>query len=104
MTSGIAYTAITALWAEVYGLQAPGGDPLPRPWPSRSSPRRWGRRSMGGLMDGGVAVETICLFFALYCLLASLLLGVATEGPGPAVAAGLVLALTGFSGHWIFGR
>jgi hypothetical protein len=25
-------------------------------------------------MDGGVSVETICLFFALYCLMASLLL------------------------------
>jgi MFS family permease len=79
LTSGIAYTAITALWAEVYGLRHLGAIRSLAVAISVFA-SALGPAVMGGLMDGGVAVETICLFFALYCLLASLLLGVALKG------------------------
>jgi MFS family permease len=79
LTSGIAYTAITALWAEVYGLRHLGAiRSLAVAFSVFAS--ALGPVVMGGLMDGGVSIETICFFFALYCLIASLLLVVALKG------------------------
>jgi MFS family permease len=73
LTSGVAYTAVTALWAEVYGLRHLGAiRSLAVALSVFAS--ALGPAVMGALMDGGVSVETICLFFALYCLMASLLL------------------------------
>ena len=79
LTSGIAYTAITALWAEVYGLRHLGAIRSLTVAISVFA-SALGPAVMGRLMDGGVTVETICLFFALYCLIASLLLAVALKG------------------------
>jgi len=79
LTGGIAYTAITALWAEVYGLRHLGAiRSLAVALSVFAS--ALGPMVMGGLMDGGVAIETICFFFALYCLLASLLLVMGLKG------------------------
>ena len=73
LTSGVAYTAITTLWAEVYGLRHLGAiRSLAVALSVFAS--ALGPAVMGALMDGGVSVETICLFFAFYCLMASLLL------------------------------
>ena len=73
LTSGIAFTAITALWAEAYGLDHLGAI---RSLAAAISvfASALGPAVMGGLMDGGVSVEAICLGFAFYCLIASLLL------------------------------
>jgi hypothetical protein len=76
LTSGIAYTAIIALWAEIYGLKHLGAiRSLAAVFASALGPV-----AMGGLLDGGVSVETICLVFALYCLLASLFLVAGLKG------------------------
>jgi MFS family permease len=79
LTSGIGYTSIMALWAEVYGLRHLGAiRSLAAAIAVFAS--ALGPAVMGGLMDGGVTIETICLFFALYCLIASLLLRVVLRG------------------------
>jgi len=75
LTSGIGYTAITALWAEVYGLQHLGAI-RSLAFAILVFATALGPAVMGGLMDGGITIETICFFFALYCLIASLLLGI----------------------------
>ncbi len=79
LTSGIAYTAIIALWAEIYGLKHLGAI---RSLAVAASvfASALGPVAMGGLLDGGVSVETICLVFALYCLLASLFLVAGLKG------------------------
>lgn len=78
LTSGIGFTAITALWAEVYGLGYLGAI---RSLTAAISvfASALGPAVMGELMDDGVTIETICLLFALYCLIASLLLGFALK-------------------------
>ena len=70
LTSGIGHTAVTALWAEVYGLRHLGGiRALAVALMVFSS--AFGPLAMGGLMDLGIAVETICLLMALYCVAAT---------------------------------
>lgn len=73
LTSGVTFTAIIALWAEVYGLKHIGAIRSLAVSISVFA-SALGPVVMGALMDGGVSVETICLLFALYCLSASLLL------------------------------
>lgn len=76
LTSGISHTAVTALWAEVYGLRHLGGiRALAVALMVFSS--AFGPVAMGALMDLGVAVETICLLMALYCVGATALMLVA---------------------------
>ena len=87
ITSGLAYAAVTALWAEVYGV-AHLGAIRALAVSIMVFASALGPPVMGGLMDAGVTVETVCLLFALYCLAASLMLvaglrGFAPERTGP---------------------
>lgn len=76
LTGGIAFTALTALWAEIYGVRHLGAiRSLVASLSVLSS--ALGPLVMGTLMDAGVSVEAICALFALYCVGATgmLLLG-----------------------------
>jgi MFS family permease len=67
LTSGIAFTAVTALWAEIYGVRNLGAiRSLVISLSVLSS--ALGPLFMGALMDAGVSVATICGLFALYCV------------------------------------
>ncbi|MEE9210542.1 MAG: MFS transporter, partial [Kiloniellales bacterium] len=67
LTSGIVFTAVTALWAEIYGVRHLGAiRSLVVSLSVLSS--ALGPLVMGALMDAGVSVETICGLFALYCV------------------------------------
>lgn len=79
LTSGITYTAVTALWAEVYGVGHLGAIRALAVSISVFS-TALGPLVMGVLMDAGVSVEVICLLFALYCVLATGLLLLGLEG------------------------
>lgn len=73
LTSGIGHTAVTALWAEVYGLRHLGGiRALAVALMVFAS--AFGPVAMGAMMDLGVTVETICLLMALYCVAATALM------------------------------
>jgi MFS family permease len=70
VTSGLTYTVVTAFWAEVYGLDHLGA--------IRSMvialsvfASALGPVIMGAMMDGGLMIEAICGWFALYGLGAS---------------------------------
>jgi len=79
LTSGIGHTAVTALWAEVYGLRHLGGiRALAVALMVFAS--AFGPLAMGALMDLTVSVETICLLMALYCVAATGLMLVALNG------------------------
>lgn len=72
LTSGIAFTALTALWAEIYGVRHLGAiRSLVASLSVLSS--ALGPLVMGALMDAGVTIETICGLFALYCAAATVL-------------------------------
>lgn len=83
LTSGLAYAAVTALWAEVYGVAHLGAIRALAVAISVFA-SALGPVVLGGLMDAGSTVETICLLFALYCLVASLLLIAGLKGLSPA--------------------
>lgn len=73
LTSGITYTAVTALWAELYGVRYLGAiRSLAMSLSVFSS--ALGPLVMGALMDSGITVEAICGLFALYSLAATALL------------------------------
>ena len=72
-TSGIAFTAITALWAEIYGVRHLGAiRSLAMSLSVLAS--ALGPLVMGALMDAGVSIEAICGIFAIYCIGATVLL------------------------------
>jgi MFS family permease len=67
LTSGIAFAALTALWAEIYGVQNLGA--------IRSLvvsltvfSTALGPLVMGAMLDAGISVESISGLFALYCV------------------------------------
>jgi MFS family permease len=79
LTSGIAHTAIAALWAEIYGVQHLGAvRSLVMSLSVLAS--ALGPLTMGAMMDAGVSVEAICGLFALYCLAATGLLALGLRG------------------------
>jgi len=79
LTSGIAFTALTALWAEIYGVRHLGAiRSLVISLSVLSS--ALGPLAMGALMDAGVSVETICGLFALYCVGATVLQTIGLRG------------------------
>jgi MFS family permease len=85
LTSGIAFTALTALWAEIYGVRHLGAiRSLVASLSVLSS--ALGPLVMGALMDAGFSVETICGLLALYCIAATALqvLGLRGLGARPA--------------------
>ena len=72
LTSGVAFTALTALWAEIYGVRHLGAiRSLVASLLVLSS--ALGPLVMGVLIDAGVTIETICGLFALYCAAATVL-------------------------------
>lgn len=84
VSSGISHTALTALWAEVYGLRHLGGiRALIVSLTVFTS--ALGPVAMGALMDWNMTVETICLLMALYCFAATALMLVALRGYGATI-------------------
>ncbi|MEM7226151.1 MAG: MFS transporter [Pseudomonadota bacterium] len=78
LSSGVSYTAVTVLWAEIYGVRHLGAiRSLVVALSVFSS--ALGPVTMGALMDGGVSVEAICALFAIYCLLATGLMTIALK-------------------------
>ena len=79
LTGGVSHTAVTALWAEVYGLRHLGGiRALVVSLAVFSS--ALGPVAMGALMDWGTSVESICLLMGLYCIVATALMVLALRG------------------------
>lgn len=67
VTSGVTYTGLTALWAEIYGVLHLGA--IKSLFTAISVfASALGPISMGYMMDHGVSIENICLVFAGYCL------------------------------------
>lgn len=73
VTSGIMYTGLTALWAEIYGVENLGAIKSLNTALSVFA-SALGPFVMGTMMDRGISIENICLVFATYCLVASWLL------------------------------
>ena len=70
---GIGHTAVSAMWAELYGVGSLGAiKSLVTALAVLSS--AIGPVIIGGLMDVGVPIERVCLFFAGYALFATMLL------------------------------
>jgi MFS family permease len=79
LTGGIAFTAVTALWAEIYGVRNLGAiRSLVVSLSVLAS--ALGPLVMGALMDAGVSVAAICGLFALYCVGATGLLMLGLRG------------------------
>jgi len=79
LTSGITYTAVTAFWAEVYGVGHLGAIRALVVSVSVFA-SALGPLAMGAMMDGGISVGAVCGFFALYGLLATALVRLALNG------------------------
>lgn len=79
LTSGITFTAVTVLWAEIYGVRHLGAiRSLVVSLMVLSS--ALGPLTMGAMMDAGISVEAICGIFALYCAGATGLLMLGLRG------------------------
>jgi MFS family permease len=73
VTSGVMYTGLTALWAEIYGVKYLGA--IKSLFTAISVfASALGPVSMGVMMDQGFSIETICLVFVGYCLVSTWLL------------------------------
>jgi len=67
VTSGITYSGLTALWAEIYGIKHLGA--IKSLYTALSVfASALGPVTMGFMMDQGVSIESICLIFAVYCV------------------------------------
>ncbi|MDX1435038.1 MAG: MFS transporter [Gammaproteobacteria bacterium] len=73
LSTGIAHTALSAMWAELYGVTHLGAI---RSLAAAMSvfASALGPVAMGALMDSGVTIERVYLLFAAYCVLASVLI------------------------------
>jgi len=73
VSTGVAHTAVSAMWAEIYGV-----DHLGAIRSLATSVGVFGSAlgpvALGGLMDLGVRIETGCLLFAVYATIATLLM------------------------------
>ncbi len=77
---GISHTAVSAMWAEIYGVGSLGAiKSLVTALAVLSS--AIGPVIIGGLMDAGVSIEQVCLYFSGYALFATTLLVVALKTP-----------------------
>jgi MFS family permease len=79
LTSGITYTAVTAFWAEVYGVGHLGAIRALVVAVSVFA-SALGPLAMGAMMDGGISVGAVCGLFALYGLFATALVRFALNG------------------------
>ena len=76
ITMGIAHTAVSALWAEIYGVAHLGAiRSLTTAMSVLAS--ALGPVSLGALMDLGISIETGCLLLALYATMGTVLMGIA---------------------------
>ncbi len=82
VNTGIAHTAVSALWAELYGVTHLGAiRSLATSFSVLGS--ALGPVIVGVLMDGGASIESVCAGFALYCVAASgVLLAALWSPPG----------------------
>jgi MFS family permease len=79
LTGGVAFTVLTTLWAEIYGVRHLGAiRSLVASLSVLSS--ALGPLVMGALMDAGTSIEAICGLFALYCVGAMGLLTLGLRG------------------------
>lgn len=70
ITSGVTYTGLVALWAEIYGTRHLGA--IKSLFTSISVfASALGPVTMGAMMDQNVSIENICLIFAAYCIAAT---------------------------------
>ena len=76
VSTGIAHTGVSAMWAEIYGAAHLGAI---RSLASAIGvlASALGPVSLGALMDVGISIETGCLLFAAYAAVATVLMGVA---------------------------
>jgi MFS family permease len=73
---GISHTAVSAMWAEIYGVGSIGAiKSVVTALAVLAS--AIGPVIMGGCMDAGIPIEEVCLYFAAYVLVASALIWVA---------------------------
>ncbi len=79
LTSGITYTAVTAFWAEVYGVGHLGAIRALVVSVSVFA-SAFGPLAMGAMMDVGISVGAVCGLFALYGLFATALVRLALNG------------------------
>ncbi len=76
ISMGIAHTAVSALWAEIYGVAHLGAiRSLTTAMSVLAS--ALGPVSLGALMDLDISIETGCLLLALYATIGTLLMGIA---------------------------
>ena len=80
--TGVALTTTPALWAELYGVENLGAI---RSMATALSvfASALGPITMGGLMDLGLAIESVCLLFAAYAALGAILIAVALRDSRP---------------------
>jgi hypothetical protein len=76
VSTAVAHTAVSAMWAEIYGVTHLGAI---RSLATAISVlgSALGPVTLGGLMDLGVSIEAGCLLFAAYATIGTLLMGVA---------------------------
>jgi len=71
INTGLYYPTMSAIWPELYGVQHIGAiKSLAKPIALAGS--AFGPIVMGGLMDNGISIETVCLFFSGYCIVGTL--------------------------------
>ncbi len=79
---GVSHTAVSALWAELYGVGSIGAiKSVVSALAVLSS--ALGPVIMGACMDAGISIETVCIGFAGYALFASILLFAGTRLRAP---------------------
>lgn len=73
VSTGVAHTAVSAMWAEIYGVDHLGAI---RSFATSVGVfgSALGPVALGGLMDLGVRIETGCLLFAVYATIGTLLM------------------------------
>jgi hypothetical protein len=76
VSTAIAHTAVSAMWAELYGV-ANLGSIRSLATATGVLASALGPVSLGTLMDHGVSIETGCLVFAAYATIGTVLMGVA---------------------------
>jgi hypothetical protein len=80
---GIAHTAASAMWAELYGVGHLGAiKSLAAALGVFSS--ALGPVILGSLMDLGLAIDSACVLFGGWCIAGSVLMGVALRRPASA--------------------
>ncbi|HSS66238.1 MAG TPA: MFS transporter [Gammaproteobacteria bacterium] len=81
VNTGLAHTTVAAMWTELYGLMHLGAiKSLAAALGVFGS--ALGPVTMGGLMDAGMSIENVCLAFAAYTIVGSVLMGTALGSAG----------------------